>query len=244
MPNPVIHALKYDFYQCRKVAKSVRILNWYFSNNLMGFQQLADEGAGISIETTYDSIYVDIPEGLSAYQIQIKYDPGNVVIQNHNNENDLFLTNRSSENGVYTIMATPNSQKLVLPIEIIGRDADISISYKGLDDKGQLHGQMTKSMNIENIPDDFVLYPNYPNPFNPQTRIDFGLPEEGHVNLKIYDIMGREVVTLVNEVFTPGYKSIIWNATNHLGHPVSAGMYFYAIQIKDFRQIKKMILLK
>ena len=141
-------------------------------------------------------------------------------------------------------MATPNSQKLVLPIEIIGRDADISISYKGLDDKGQLHGQMTKSMNIENIPDDFVLYPNYPNPFNPQTRIDFGLPEEGHVNLKIYDIMGREVVTLVNQVFTPGYKSIVWNATNNLGHPVSAGMYFYAIQIKDFRQIKKMILLK
>ena len=90
----------------------------------------------------------------------------------------------------------------------------------------------------------FTIHQNYPNPFNPRTSIDFGLPEEGHVNLKIYDILGREVVTLANKVFTPGYKSVVWNATNSRGHPVSAGMYFYTIQIKDFIQIKKMILMK
>jgi hypothetical protein len=96
----------------------------------------------------------------------------------------------------------------------------------------------------EIIPSVFTIHQNYPNPFNPRTSIDFGLPEEGHVSLKIYDIMGREVVTLANKVFTPGYKSVVWNATNSMGHPVSAGMYFYTIQIKDFIQIKKMILMK
>ena len=86
--------------------------------------------------------------------------------------------------------------------------------------------------------------PTQDNPFNPQRRIDFGLPETGHVNLKIYDIMGREVVTLLNETISAGYKSILWNATNKSGQPVSAGMYFYALQVKDFMQIKKMVLLK
>ena len=141
-------------------------------------------------------------------------------------------------------MATPNTKKLAIPIQIIGKNAQVSISYKGMDTNGELHGQMTRSKNIENLPDDFVLYANYPNPFNPQTRIDFGLPETGHVNLKIYDIMGREVVTLLNETISAGYKSILWNATNKSGQPVSAGMYFYALQVKDFMQIKKMVLLK
>ena len=86
--------------------------------------------------------------------------------------------------------------------------------------------------------------PTQDNPFNPQTRIDFGLPEEGFVNLKIYDIMGREVTTLVKDVLSPGYKSSMWHATNKSGQPVSSGMYFYALQAKDFIQIKKMVLLK
>ena len=106
-------------------------------------------------------------------------------------------------------MATPNTKELAIPIQIIGKNAHVSVSYKGMDTNGELHGQMTRSKNIENLPDDFVLYANYPNPFNPQTRIDFGLPDEGFISLKIYDIMGREVTTLVNDVLSPGYKSIM-----------------------------------
>ena len=194
----------------------------------------------------HDSIFIDIPNGLSAYQIQIEYEPGNLMIasQNPYDRGEFFFTDRSVENGVYTIMATPNTKKLAIPIQIIGKNAQVSVSYKGMDTNGELHGQMTRSKNIENLPDDFVLYANYPNPFNPQTRIDFGLPDEGFVSLKIYDIMGREITTLVHDVFSPGYKSIIWNATNKSGQPVSAGMYFYALQAKDFIQIKKMVLLK
>ena len=141
-------------------------------------------------------------------------------------------------------MATPNTNHLAIPIQIIGKNAQVSISYKGIDKNGLIHGKMTKSKNIENIPENFVLYDNYPNPFNPQTRIDFGLPEEGLVELKIYDVMGREIITLVHDVLQPGHKSVKWNATNKTGQPVSAGMYFYALRVKDFTQIKKMVLLK
>jgi flagellar hook assembly protein FlgD len=64
------------------------------------------------------------------------------------------------------------------------------------------------------------------------------------VNITIYDIMGRKVRTLVNSQQTAGYKSIQWNATNDKGAPVSAGLYLYTIEAGQFRQTKKMVLLK
>jgi flagellar hook assembly protein FlgD len=60
----------------------------------------------------------------------------------------------------------------------------------------------------------------------------------------IYDILGREVKTLINSIQDPGYKSIQWNATNNAGQPISAGVYLYRIEAGEFRQTKKMVLLK
>jgi hypothetical protein len=96
----------------------------------------------------------------------------------------------------------------------------------------------------EPIPEQIVIHQNYPNPFNPTTNIDFGLNELGYVRIMIYDILGREVKTLINSIQDPGYKSIQWNATNNAGQPISAGLYLYTIQAGKFRQTKKMVLLK
>ena len=90
----------------------------------------------------------------------------------------------------------------------------------------------------------FDIYPNYPNPFNPVTTLQYVLPENAMVNIIIYDMMGRQVKTLVNGSQTVGYKSIQWNATNTAGQPVSAGIYLYTIETGEFRQTKKMVLLK
>ena len=90
----------------------------------------------------------------------------------------------------------------------------------------------------------FALHQNYPNPFNPVTTLRYDLPEDEMVNITIYDIIGRQVKTLVNGSQTVGYKSIQWNATNTAGQPVSAGIYLYTIEAGEFRQTKKMVLLK
>ena len=90
----------------------------------------------------------------------------------------------------------------------------------------------------------FQILPNYPNPFNPVTTLRYDLPEEALVNITIYDMMGRQVKTLINDQRTAGYRSTQWNATNDADSPVSAGIYLYMIQAGDFRQTKKMILLK
>ena len=95
-----------------------------------------------------------------------------------------------------------------------------------------------------NLPMKFALHQNYPNPFNPVTTLRYDLPEDEMVNITIYDIIGRQVKTLVNGSQTVGYKSIQWNATNNAGQPVSVGVYLYSIEAGKFRQTKKMVLLK
>ena len=95
-----------------------------------------------------------------------------------------------------------------------------------------------------NIPTEYALFHNYPNPFNPITTLRYYLPEDMKVKITTYDTMGRVVKTLINSSQTAGYKSIQWNATNNAGQPVSAGIYLYMIQAGEFRQTKKMVLLK
>ena len=91
---------------------------------------------------------------------------------------------------------------------------------------------------------DYKVHNNFPNPFNPVTTLCYDLPEDAMVNITIYDMMGRVVSNLVSSQQNAGYKSIQWNATNNEGQPVSAGLYLYTIQAGNFRQTKKMVLLK
>ena len=105
-------------------------------------------------------------------------------------------------------------------------------------------GEVLAISNFNTSLDRFVLKDNYPNPFNPLTLINYELPSDGLVNITIYDMMGRKVKALVNGSQTAGYKSIMWNATNDKNEPVSAGLYLYSIQAGEFRQTKKMVLLK
>ena len=100
------------------------------------------------------------------------------------------------------------------------------------------------SAGVAQLPRKFNLYPAYPNPFNPITRISYDLPEDAMINITIYDITGRKIKTLLNAQQSAGFKTLIWGATNDLGQPVSTGMYLYRMSAGDFHQVKKMVLLK
>ena len=89
------------------------------------------------------------------------------------------------------------------------------------------------------IPNFYSLQQNYPNPFNPATKITYTLPKAGNVQLKVYDILGREVSTLVNEVKQPGVYTVEFNASN-----LASGIYFYRILSGNFTAVKKMVLVK
>lgn len=95
------------------------------------------------------------------------------------------------------------------------------------------------SQNGNTVPVEYALSQNYPNPFNPTTKINFALPKSGLVTMKIYDILGKEVATLVNEVKNAGTYTVDFNASN-----LTSGVYFYKVSVNGFSEVKKMLLLK
>lgn len=107
----------------------------------------------------------------------------------------------------------------------------------------EIYGQFMVSNleedNSKQVPRGFVLEQNYPNPFNPTTKISWQAPEGCHQTLKIYDMLGNEVVTLVDEFKEPGSYEVEFNADN-----LASGIYFYKLQALDFVEVKKMVLLR
>jgi hypothetical protein len=105
--------------------------------------------------------------------------------------------------------------------------------------RGGIYKENTESNLEAEIITDYSLNPNYPNPFNPSTNITYQLPKKGHVVLKIYNTLGKEVSELVNETKEEGTYSVTFNGEN-----LPSGLYFYKIQIGEFVEVKKMLLLK
>lgn len=93
-------------------------------------------------------------------------------------------------------------------------------------------------------PPDFALFQNYPNPFNPETTIHYNLPQDEFVLLKIYDLLGREVRTLINAKQSAGKKRISWDGRDDAGKRVSSGMYLYKLKAGGYVAAKKMVLLQ
>ena len=97
----------------------------------------------------------------------------------------------------------------------------------------------TKIEKLDEIPTVFALAQNYPNPFNPETSIRFSIPQESFVTVKVFNTLGEEVITLVNEEKTAGVYNVSFNAKS-----LTSGIYFYTIKANDFTSTKKMILMK
>jgi len=94
------------------------------------------------------------------------------------------------------------------------------------------------------LPTQFTLDSAYPNPFNPATTIKYATPRTGMVTLKIYNLAGRHVRTLVDGQKTAGFHSIMWDGTDHKGRGVASGAYYYRLQADGFEETHKMLLVK
>ncbi len=139
---------------------------------------------------------------------------------------------RQSEKYSFTNLSKSNPRKMNL---IVG-----SQSY--------IQNKLTE---VGAIPYEFELSQNFPNPFNPTTVIRYGLPNASHVTIKIYDLLGQEIKTLIDEAQENGYRSVEWNGKNNFGIEAASGLYFYRIEAVDiqnpskkFVQVKRMLLMK
>ena len=122
----------------------------------------------------------------------------------------------------------------------VGKDTTLTATISSAD--GQV---WTKDITVSiGAPKDYKLYNNFPNPFNPSTKIAFELPKASHVKLVIYDVVGREVVQIADGDYPAGYSELTWNGLNRNGEQVSSGAYFYRISTDKWSKVMKMLSLK
>ena len=116
---------------------------------------------------------------------------------------------------------------------------NVGTDYVGISNSFTIQATSVSVKLKGNSPETFTLYPNYPNPFNPITTISFILPQPEQTALIIYNILGQEIIRLVDGKYDAGNHQVTWDASN-----VSSGIYFYRLQAGDFVETRKMVLLK
>lgn len=114
---------------------------------------------------------------------------------------------------------------------------------ESVDMNGETNLYRTVSITLK-IPQKYELYQNYPNPFNPITNIKFDIPKNEKVTLKIYNILGQEIKTLINAEMNAGAHTVQWDGTNNIGIKVASGVYIYQVKAGKFAKAKKMSFVK
>jgi Ca-activated chloride channel family protein len=114
--------------------------------------------------------------------------------------------------------------------ELVNQVIDLSLKFQILTEYTAFYSDPTGVHNEQSVPKEFVLYPNYPNPFNPATTLEFNIPQEGKVLVQIFDLSGRLVKTLVYAHFRTGRHTVQWDGTNTAGQRVASGVYLAQVQ--------------
>ncbi|MEW5844198.1 MAG: T9SS type A sorting domain-containing protein, partial [Bacteroidota bacterium] len=143
-------------------------------------------------------------------------------------------------NGVYLKCVVTDAHNITFTSNIltisIGGSAAVINSQHNNETTAKLSEELPLGVKSSN---EFVLKQNSPNPFNPTTIINYQLPEDGFVSLKVFDVLGREIQTLVNDFRSKGMYSVTFDASN-----LASGIYLYRLSAKNFNSVKKMIVAK
>ena len=225
-----------------------------------------NEVAYIDLKSDYSSstlnLEIDYNGPIRGMEFELNYNSELVDIQTPyliDAQGNVMISSNMVADGTKKVVVTDMQGGTIKPVEEVY--LSIPVVFKGsIYDVGQVeidninvagfagdlidYVSRTAISDVKLIPSDFSLQQNFPNPFNPSTEIRFDLPEEGQVELTVFNMQGQKVRTLESGRMTPGYHAIIWNGTNDNGSRVSTGMYFYSIQTNKFQAVRKMLFLK
>jgi hypothetical protein len=228
--------------------------NWVLSNNgIRGYMNtiavsgsdIIAAGTGgfygdssIYLSTNYGNNWVPIGQVLPEWLLNIfsiKVYNSNVIIAS---DSGIFLTTNRGTNWIHKDQGFYKEYCNIRCLE-----TDNNYIYAGVRYASVWRRQLSEIIGVQNIstqvPDKFFLYQNYPNPFNPNTTIKFQITRSGPVVLKVYDILGKEIETLLNEQKAGGIYSVSWDASKY-----SSGIYFYRITVPDYTETKIMLFIK
>jgi hypothetical protein len=223
----------------------------------------------VSGQITNLSINGEFPDLVAGAQLEIDYDPSSIEFGRPTvpeGVGQFILAYNDDHNGRLRVILYSNQpwdEETLIPIgiaDILRLPATIKKDIKAGDQsqirlsKVCLSNGNAKEIPVEGnepiVPVSFMLYQNFPNPFNPITQIEFDIDQSGkssgidNATLDIFNILGQRVITLLNRPLSPGHYSVNWDATDENGNKVSTGIYFYRLEVGDRNQTKKMMLLK
>ncbi len=163
----------------------------------------------------------------------------------------LYRSLNSGEEGTYLI-GLPNSYSSYVDTTVTNglqyfyriSASDYNNNFSALSDEINATPKTTLAIKETTTVNRYYLEKNYPNPFNSSTTISFGIPKSGHAVLRVYNINGDMIYTLVDKNLVAGYHSIVWDGMDNAGQTVSAGIYFFHLQAGEFSDTNKMILIK
>lgn len=225
--------------------------DWYASVD-SPLSSINEQGLISELYVDNNNLYLQIPDSehqLSTLRILIESDHMIALTPSQETENifDIIL-DRTSQNG-YAVewnfsRINIDDDIFSVPIGELNLDqvsvSELIISYEMIDALGEIFSSGITNINyMPPLPQDFAMIEAYPNPFNPITNIDFIIPNDCHVDIKIYDIHGREIAILVSEQYTAGHHSTLWDAEEQ-----SSGVYFVKMITEDFVNTQKLMLIK
>ena len=226
---------------------------WHWSqNNNSSFKFISNQGISINALQEGEKINISWDNSADAVELILNYNPDelSIVKDNFNQNFDyLNLSRLDTIAGNFNISRASLNSKISnkANVKIMTKKDNnliVDISYKLINEFGDIIGIGTKSVNIESIPSQFRLHDNYPNPFNPSTTISFDLPESSYSKIIIFNMAGQKIKEYDLNKISAGNHSITWDATNSAGDPIGAGVYLYQLQTNNFTKTKKMVLLK
>ncbi len=246
---PVLNG-KFDL---RDAMTFTRMWHWFNQTpTTLPSNSSGDIGLLLSINQQDRRLEVSLPEGAKAGQVIVYYPPASKqfsTITDITSEKQIYLSARDQQVGQILVewadLGSKNMEKLIFISQSLDRsNTDVIVTYTIFDDQKEIISRGKQMVALKAVPDSYALHNNFPNPFNPTTNIIYDLPKSGHVSLVVYDLLGSEVITLVNERMESGYYAARWNGHNHRGQSVSAGIYFYHLQTGEYSKAQKMLLVK
>ncbi|MBL8006103.1 MAG: T9SS type A sorting domain-containing protein [Ignavibacteria bacterium] len=165
---------------------------------------------------------------------------GKQINDNFNNEENYVISEQSIIERESDKFKNEKARRNIFELKNLNRQ---ELEKRRVEDM-LLSAQDARSAEFDNyetasIPSDFKLNQNYPNPFNPVTNVEFGISKSGFVTLKVYNVLGKEAATLVNEILSPGKYTVIFN-----GSSLASGVYFYTMKVNNLSKTKKMVIIR
>lgn len=197
-------------------------------------------GTGLCLSTDNGSNWTAVNTGLTNIDVHSLAISGSNIFAGTSGGGVFLSTNNGSN---WTAVNTGLTNTEVYSLAVSG-----SIMFAGTQSKGVWSRPLSQMVDVKDdnnlLPNKFTLEQNYPNPFNPSTVIRYQLSATGKVSLRIYNALGQEVRTLIDQNETAGSKFVIWDGKDNQGKRVSDGVYIYCLQAGKLKQAKKCLLLK